>query len=95
MVEILWSKHRILEVYLNMAEFGEGVFGVEAGARHHFDRAAIDLNARQAALMAAVLPAPQVRNAADPNERLLDRARSIIDGAATIARDGRAACFNG
>lgn len=95
MVELLWSKRRILEVYLNMAEFGEGVFGVEAGARHHFDRAASDLNARQAALMAAVLPAPQSRDAAEPTERLLSRARAIIDGAATIALDDRSSCFNG
>lgn len=95
MVELIWSKRRILEVYLNLAEFGEGVFGVEAGARHHFDRAAADLNARQAALMAAVLPAPQSRDAASPTDRLLGRARSIIDGAATIALDDRSACFSG
>ena len=47
MVEALWSKRRILEVYLNVAEFGEGVFGVEAAARHYFGVSADALSARQ------------------------------------------------
>ena len=95
MVETLWSKRRILEVYLNMAEFGEGVFGVEAAAQHHFQRPAVDLGARQSALLAAVLPAPQSRDAGDPEAFVLRRAQAIIDGAATIARDDRSACFDG
>lgn len=93
MVEALWSKRRILEVYLNIAEFDTGVFGVEAAARRYFNRSAIDLTARQAALLAAVLPAPQARDAARPTAFLDRRARAIMDGAATIDRDGRAACF--
>ena len=93
--ETLWSKRRILEVYLNMAEFGEGVFGVEAAAQHHFQRPAVDLGARQSALLAAVLPAPQSRDAGDPEAFVLRRAQAIIDGAATIARDDRSACFDG
>lgn len=95
MVEALWSKRRILEVYLNIAEFDTGVFGVEAAAQHYFNRAAADLTARQAALLAAVLPAPQSRNAASPSDFVNRRARAITDGAATIARDGRADCFGG
>lgn len=95
MVELIWSKERILEVYLNVAEFAEGVFGVEAAAQHHFGRAAADLTPRQAALLAAVLPAPQARSAARPTDRVARRARAIEDGAATIARDSRAACFGG
>ncbi|MFN3953954.1 MAG: monofunctional biosynthetic peptidoglycan transglycosylase [Pararhodobacter sp.] len=95
MVEALWSKRRILEVYLNIAELDTGVFGVEAAARHYFDRSAADLTARHAALLAAVLPAPQSRSAARPSDFVNRRARSIADGAATIARDGRAACFDG
>lgn len=94
-VELTWSKRRILEVYLNTAEFDTGVFGVEAGARAYFNRAAADVTARQAALMAAVLPAPQSRSAARPSEFVNRRATAIMDGAATIARDGRAACFGG
>ncbi|WP_323037784.1 monofunctional biosynthetic peptidoglycan transglycosylase [Pararhodobacter sp.] len=92
-MEVMWSKRRILEVYLNIAEFGEGVFGVQAAAQHHFNRDAGALTARQAALLAAVLPAPQSRDAGDPSGRLVRRANAILDGAATISRDDRAACF--
>ncbi|WGW05496.1 monofunctional biosynthetic peptidoglycan transglycosylase [Tropicibacter oceani] len=93
MVEALWSKRRILEVYLNVAEFDTGVFGVEAAARHYFGVGAGDLSARQASLLAAVLPNPKNRNAARPTAYLERRARSIRSGADTIAADGRAACF--
>ncbi|RDC72148.1 monofunctional biosynthetic peptidoglycan transglycosylase [Rhodovulum sp. 12E13] len=92
-VELVWSKRRILEVYLNVAEFGEGVFGVEAAARHWFGVPAAELTATQAARLAAVLPAPKTRDAANPSPWLRSRAASIRDGAATIAADGRAACF--
>jgi monofunctional biosynthetic peptidoglycan transglycosylase len=94
-MEAVWSKRRILEVYLNVAEFAEGVFGVEAAARHHFGVQASELTDTQAALLAAILPAPKSRDPADPSEELQRRAASIRDGAATIARDGRAACFEG
>ena len=92
-LEALWPKRRILEVYLNMAEFDEGVFGVQAAARHYFDTSAADLRPAQAARLAALLPAPQERDAARPSAWLRQRAAAILDGAATIARDGRAACF--
>ena len=58
-VELVWSKQRILEVYLNVAEFDEGVFGVQAAAQHHFGVDAKDLTALQAARLAAVLPNPK------------------------------------
>lgn len=92
-VEAIWSKRRILEVYLNVAEMDEGVFGVEAASRHYFGVGPDELSARQAALLAAVLPAPKSRSAAKPTARLNRRAGSIMDGAATIRADGRAACF--
>lgn len=59
MIESLWSKHRILEVYLNVAEWGSGVFGAEAGARRHFGQSAAYLNEGQAAHMAVMLPSPR------------------------------------
>ena len=59
MIEALWDKRRILEVYLNVVEWGDGVFGVEAGARHYFGVAAATLDVDQAARMAAMLPAPR------------------------------------
>ena len=92
-VEGLWPKRRIIEVYLNVAEFDEGVFGVEAAAQHYFGIGADALNAAQAARLAAVLPDPKDRSAARPGGWLKNRAAAIMDGAATIRRDGRAACF--
>ncbi len=92
-VETLWPKRRIVEVYLNVAEFDAGVFGVEAAARHYFGVSAADLSAVQAARLAAVLPAPKDRSARNPSAGLRKRAAGIMDGAATIDRDGRAACF--
>jgi monofunctional biosynthetic peptidoglycan transglycosylase len=92
-VETLWPKRRIVEVYLNVAEFDAGVFGVEAAARHYFGVSAADLSAVQAARLAAVLPDPKDRSARNPSAGLRKRAASIMDGAATIDRDGRAACF--
>lgn len=92
-MEAIWPKRRILEVYLNVAEFDEGVFGVEAAARHYFDVSAADLSARQAARLAAILPNPKARDASNPSARLEQRAVAIADGAATIRADGRAICF--
>ena len=92
-VEAVWSKRRILEVYLNVAEMGEGVFGVEAASRRFFGVGPEKLSARQAALIAAVLPAPKVRSPKQPTTTIKRRADRIADGAATIRADGRAACF--
>lgn len=92
-VELVWSKRRILEVYLNVAEFDEGVFGVEAAAEHYFGVSAKDLTATQAARLAAILPDPKGRSAKTPSDFVRRRAAQIADGAATIRSDGRAACF--
>lgn len=92
-VEAVWSKRRIVEVYLNVAEFDEGVFGVNAAAFRYFRTTPDRLTPRQAALLAAVLPDPKGRSAAKPSEFVSRRARQIADGAATIAQDGRASCF--
>jgi monofunctional biosynthetic peptidoglycan transglycosylase len=58
LIETLWSKQRIMEVYLNIAEFGRGTFGAEAAAQRFFGKSAARLNATEASLMAAVLPNP-------------------------------------
>lgn len=92
-MELFWPKARVLEVYLNVAEFGVGVFGAQAAAQHHFGISATDLSPRQAALLAAVLPNPRERDPAQPSAFVDRRARSIADGAATIAADGRDSCF--
>ena len=93
LVEIAWSKRRILEVYLNVAEFDEGVFGVEAAARHYFKVGPEKLTSAQAAQLAAVLPSPKTYSASRPGKKLRARAVRIRDGAETIRRDGRAGCF--
>lgn len=59
LIETLWPKQRILEVYLNSAEFGKGVFGVEAASRRYFKKSAAQLSRQESALLAAVLPAPK------------------------------------
>ncbi|MBY5987229.1 monofunctional biosynthetic peptidoglycan transglycosylase [Roseovarius atlanticus] len=92
-VELFWSKRRIIEVYLNVAEFDEGIFGIDAAARHYFDVAPDALSDVQAARLAAVLPNPKDRSASRPGDATRRRAAGIMDGAATIRRDGRAACF--
>lgn len=76
-IELLWSKHRILEVYLNIAEFGAGTYGVEAAARQFFGISAAQLGAEQAALLAAVLPNPKRLLAALPSDYVSERSRWI------------------
>lgn len=92
-VELIWGKQRILEVYLNVAEFGTGTFGVKAGAARSFAVEPDAISSGQAALLAAVLPDPKRRNAAHPGAFLRRRAQEIADGARTIAADGRDDCF--
>jgi monofunctional biosynthetic peptidoglycan transglycosylase len=76
-IELLWPKRRILEVYLNVAEFGPGVYGAEAAARAYFDKPASALGAREAALLAAVLPSPRSWSPARPTAYVQSRARTI------------------
>ncbi|AVQ00064.1 monofunctional biosynthetic peptidoglycan transglycosylase [Ahniella affigens] len=76
-IELLWSKRRILEVYLNVAEFGPGVYGVEAAAQQYFKRPASRLTPNQAALLAAVLPNPKKFSVAAPSAYVASRQRWI------------------
>lgn len=92
-VEMVWSKQRILEVYLNVAETGQGIFGVEAAAQRYYGVSAEKMSPVQAARLAAILPSPRNRSVTDPSIRTRRRAASILDGAATIRADGRADCF--
>ncbi|MCK0162869.1 monofunctional biosynthetic peptidoglycan transglycosylase [Marinobacter sp. S6332] len=73
-VDALWPKQRILEVYLNIAEFGPGIYGVEAASRAHFGIPAHQLSANQSARLAAVLPNPKVLSAASPSSYVRERA---------------------
>lgn len=77
LIELLWPKQRILEVYLNSVEWGNGVFGAEAAARHHFNTGAPYLSTQQASLLAAVLPNPRQWSASRPNAHVSRRAAWI------------------
>lgn len=76
-IETLWSKRRILEIYLNIVEFGDGIYGGCAGARVHMGKAPIRLSPYQAALLAATLPNPHRYSAAKPTLMLSRRASWI------------------
>ncbi|NCV66972.1 MAG: hypothetical protein EBW61_03835 [Rhodobacteraceae bacterium] len=92
-VELFWSKERILEVYLNVAEFDEGVFGAEAASLHYFGISSDSLTLAEAARLAAILPDPKGRSASAPTQFVLDRADNIQDGAVLIQKDQRSHCF--
>jgi monofunctional glycosyltransferase len=76
-IEAVWPKWRIFEVYLNVAEWGPGVFGAQAAANSHFDKPASQLNEREAALLAVVLPNPISRDAADPRPAIVQKANML------------------
>jgi monofunctional biosynthetic peptidoglycan transglycosylase len=78
------GKRRLMEIYLNIAEFGPGIFGAEAAAQHFFGRPAAKLTREQSARLTAVLPNPETRDAGKPDRRVAARARSIA-GQARIA----------
>ena len=77
LIEVLWPKQRILEVYSNIAEFGDGVYGAEAAARTYFGKPAAKLTPSESARMAAVLPSPRRYSVAKPGPYVQRRARWI------------------
>ena len=76
-LEVAWPKRRILEVYLNVIEYGPGVYGAEAAALHHFRKPADHLSRREAALLASVLPSPLTRSAGKPSPAVVRKARIV------------------
>ncbi len=78
LMEWVWGKRRIMEVYLNVVEWGPGIYGVEAAARHYFGRPASRLTQRQAALLAAILPNPRRWSASRPTSYIGTRATIAI-----------------
>lgn len=77
LIEAIWPKHRILEVYANVAEFGDGVYGAQAAARSFFGKDARELTPAQSARLAAVLPSPKRYKASRPGPYVQRRARAI------------------
>jgi monofunctional biosynthetic peptidoglycan transglycosylase len=79
LIEVVWSKKRIMVVYLNVMETGNGLYGVEVAAQKYFRKPAAKLTRGEAALIAAALPNPRVRNPAKPTPYLLRRQARIMD----------------
>ncbi len=93
LIEATWPKRRIIEVYLNVAEFDAGVFGVQAASRRYFGMDAAELGPQRAARLMAILPDPQGRSPVSGTRFINQRGAAIQRGAETIRADGRAACF--
>jgi monofunctional biosynthetic peptidoglycan transglycosylase len=78
LMETCWNKRRILETYLNIVEFGDGIYGVEAAAQHYFGKSAAKLNSSEAALLAAILPNPHRYSVKAPGPFVRDRQQWIL-----------------
>jgi len=94
-IETVWGKRRIMEVYLNVAEWAPGVYGAEAASRHWFGKSADDLTAREAARLAAILPSPRRYSAASPGPYVRRRTSRIQAAMGTVRNDGLASCVLG
>ena len=95
LVEAIWGKRRIMEVYLNVAEWGPGVYGAEAASRRWFGKSADRLTRPEAARLAAILPSPLKWKAARPGPYVKKRSRRIGAATGTVRTDGLAACVLG
>jgi len=78
LIELAWSKRRIIEIYLNVVEWAPGIYGAEAAAEHYFRKTASRLSVAEAARLAAVLPDPLDRSASRPGGEVRDRAAFIL-----------------
>ncbi|WP_292041864.1 MULTISPECIES: monofunctional biosynthetic peptidoglycan transglycosylase [unclassified Brevundimonas] len=95
LIEYGWGKRRIMEMYLNVAEFAPGVYGAEAGARHWFGKSAESLSRAEAARLIAVLPSPRRYNAASPGPYVRRRTARIQANAAQVRAQGLNQCVIG
>lgn len=92
LIEFMWPKRRIMEAYLNIAEWGDGAFGAEAAARAHFGASAADLTPLQAARLAAVLPNPNRWRADRPGPYVRSRAATLVQRARVVRNEHLAGC---
>ena len=93
LIENIWGKRRIMEVYLNVAETGRGTYGVEAGAERYFDHSAARLSRSEAARMAAALPLPKERSVVSPSGFTRRYGNTIQARIGAVRRDGLDACI--
>lgn len=91
-IDTIWSKRRIMEVYLNIAEWGDGIYGAEAAAQARFGKPASDLTRQEAALLAAVLPSPNKWRVDPPGPYVRRRAGTLRQRAAVVANEGLDDC---
>ncbi len=92
LVENIWGKRRIMEVYLNIAETGIGTYGINAGARRYFGHDASRLSAAEAARIVAILPLPKMREASGPTGFTRRYGRMVAARAAIVARERLDSC---
>ena len=92
LIEFIWGKPRIMEVYLNIAEYGRGVYGVQAASIHYFNKPASKLSRVEAARLAAILPQPIKRDAASPGRYTKRYANRIAGRTRVVANEGLDAC---
>jgi monofunctional biosynthetic peptidoglycan transglycosylase len=92
LIEFMWPKRRVMEAYLNAAEWGDGNFGIEAAARARFGVSAADLTPLQAARLAAVLPSPNRWSAENPGPYVRRRAATLVQRARVVRNERTAAC---
>lgn len=95
LIEVIWGKERIMEVYLNTIEWGPGIYGAEAAAQKNFGVSAKNLTAAQAARLAAIVPSPLKWRAAAPGPYVQRRSGKITKAAGAVRRTGMAACVIG
>ncbi|GLS02072.1 monofunctional biosynthetic peptidoglycan transglycosylase [Brevundimonas denitrificans] len=91
-IEAVWGKRRIMEVYLNVAEWAPGVYGAEAASQHWFGKSASELSSREAARLAAILPSPRRYSASSPGPYVRRRTARIQAAMGTVREQGLAAC---
>ena len=92
LIETLWGKKRIMEVYLNSIEYGPGIYGAEAASRAYFKVGADQLTPQQAARLAAILPSPLKWKAVNPGRYVKKRSSRIGKASGAVRREGLAAC---
>jgi len=92
LIENLWDKRRIMEVYLNVAETGIGTYGVEAGAQRYWGKSAANLSTAEAGRMAAALPSPKTRSVTNPSGFTRRYGNTIAGRIGMVKRDGYDAC---
>lgn len=93
LIELVWGKPRIMEVYLNIIEMGPGIYGMEAAAQHYFGKNVAKLSNRQAARLAAIVPQPITRSAVKPSRQVKRYARRIERRVKVVADEGIDACL--